>query len=117
MSLGAELFWVQFKSVKLSATTTFWNLNRYKTSLELSSLKFLLAASLQTIITCTIVHVQGESVDKKLAQGNVPPLLLKNACFRGPQTAFAFLKMYKLRQSWRVMPPSWLHIGFNGGSK
>ena len=61
--------------------------------------------------------IQEGSADKKLAQGNVPPLLLKNACFRGPQTAFAFLKLYKLRRPWRVMPPSWLHIGFNGASK
>ena len=38
--------------------------------------------------------VQGEL--KKLAQGEVPPLLLKNVETGGPKTAFAFLKVWKL---------------------
>ena len=40
--------------------------------------------------------VQGESSIKKLAQGEVPPLFLKNVETGGPETAFAFLKMWKL---------------------
>ena len=59
--------------------------------------------------------IQGESVIKKLAQGNVPPLLLKNACFGGPQTAFAFLKVSKLGPGWanqraRIGNSLWSHI-------
>ena len=41
--------------------------------------------------------VQSEPVDKKLAQGDVPPLLLKNEESDGPEFAFGFLKMWKLR--------------------
>ena len=41
--------------------------------------------------------VQSEPVDKKLAQGDVPPLLLKNEESGGPEFAFGFLKMWKLR--------------------
>ena len=40
---------------------------------------------------------QGVSADKKLAQGDVPPLLLKNEESDGPEFAFGFLKMWKLR--------------------
>ena len=40
--------------------------------------------------------VQGESAIKKLARGDVPPFLLKSVEIGGPQTAFAFLKMWKL---------------------
>ena len=41
--------------------------------------------------------LQGEPTDKKLAQGDVPPLLLKNEESDGPEFAFGFLKMWKLR--------------------
>ena len=56
-----------------------------------------------------------DSPCKKLAQGNVPPLLLKNACFRGPQTAFAFIKMSELGPGWayqraRIGNSLWSHI-------
>ena len=37
--------------------------------------------------------LQGESAIKKLAQGKVPPLLLKKGHVAGPKTAFAFLKL------------------------
>ena len=33
----------------------------------------------------TTDSVQGESADKKLAQGDVPPLFLKNPCFEDPK--------------------------------
>ena len=42
-------------------------------------------------------RVQGESAEKKLAQGDVPPLLLKTEESDGPEFAFGFLKMWKLR--------------------
>ena len=40
--------------------------------------------------------VQGEPADKKLARGDVLPFFLKSVEIGGPQTAFAFLKMWKL---------------------
>ena len=40
--------------------------------------------------------LQGEPPIKKLARGDVPPFLLKSVEIGGPQTAFAFLKMWKL---------------------
>ena len=40
--------------------------------------------------------LQSEPVDKKLAQGDVPPLLLKNEESDGPEFAFGFFKMWKL---------------------
>ena len=43
--------------------------------------------------------LQGDSVDKKLAQGDVPPLLLKNEESDGPEFAFGFLKMYTFDQT------------------
>ena len=39
------------------------------------------------------MRVQGEPVDKKLARGEVPPLILKKGHVAGPKTAFAFLKL------------------------
>ena len=38
-------------------------------------------------------HIQGRRADKKLARGEVPPLLLKIDGVVGLETAFAFLKM------------------------
>ena len=40
-----------------------------------------------------VCTVQGRRAVKKLAQGDVPPLLLKMEGVIGPETAFAFLKM------------------------
>ena len=37
--------------------------------------------------------LQGKRVDKKLARGEVPPLILKKGHVAGPKTAFAFLKL------------------------
>jgi len=37
--------------------------------------------------------VQGKRADKKLARGEVPPLVLKIEGVVGPETAFAFLKL------------------------
>ena len=37
--------------------------------------------------------VQGEPTNKKLAQGELPPLVLKKGHVGGPKTAFAFLKL------------------------
>jgi len=39
------------------------------------------------------VVLQGKPADKKLAQGKVPPFLLKIVGVAGPKTAFGFLKM------------------------
>ena len=41
-------------------------------------------------------HIQGESVDKKLAPRNVPPFVLKNDGKSGPKVTSNFLKMWKL---------------------
>jgi len=38
-------------------------------------------------------YIQGKRADKKLARGEVPPLLLKIDGVVGLETAFAFLKM------------------------
>ena len=38
-------------------------------------------------------HLQGRRANKKLARGEVPPLLLKIDGVVGLETAFAFLKM------------------------
>ena len=46
----------------------------------------------------------GESADKKLARGDVPPFLLKSVEIGGPQTAFAFLKMWKLASHFHCYP-------------
>ena len=59
-----------------------------------SACRSLRALRVQNIIPFV---VQGESADKKLAQGDVPPLLLKNEESGGPEFAFGFLKMWKLR--------------------
>ena len=39
------------------------------------------------------VDLQGKRADKKLARGEVPPLVLKIEGVVGPETAFAFLKL------------------------
>ena len=39
-------------------------------------------------------HVQGQRPDKKLDQGEVPPLLLKIDGIVGLETAFAFLRLF-----------------------
>ena len=44
-------------------------------------------------VTGSLRHVQGRRADKKLARGEVPPLLLKIDGVVGLETAFAFLKM------------------------
>ena len=41
----------------------------------------------------TIDTLQGKRADKKLARGEVPPLVLKIEGVVGPETAFAFLKL------------------------
>ena len=40
-----------------------------------------------------LCYVQGKRADKKLARGEVPPLVLKIEGVVGPETAFAFLKL------------------------
>ena len=50
-------------------------------------------AVLRLQLVLFVANVQGRRANKKLARGEVPPLLLKIDVVIGLETAFAFLKM------------------------